>query len=58
MTRRGPARVGETVLEDVRVIAMGRRLNADGGEEAGAGQSSKTATLRGHAPLPPRRSRW
>ena len=41
----GARRVGETVLEDVRIIAMGRRLNADGGEEGGAGQSIKTATL-------------
>lgn len=41
----GARRVGETVLEDVRIIAMGHRLNADGGEDGGAGQSIKTATL-------------
>ena len=38
----GTRRVSETVLEDVRVIAMGRRLG--GGEDAG-GQAARTATL-------------
>jgi pilus assembly protein CpaB len=40
----GSRRVSETVLEDLRVIAMGRRLNGGGGEEAG-GQQARTATL-------------
>ena len=35
-------RVSETVLEDLRVIAMGRRLSSGEGEEA---QASRTATL-------------
>ena len=42
-------RVSETILEDVRVIAMGRRLNAAGsGEPAGGGKGNnqvRTATL-------------
>jgi pilus assembly protein CpaB len=38
-----PRRVGETVLTDARIIAMGRRLDQDAGE-AGAGQI-RTATL-------------
>jgi pilus assembly protein CpaB len=41
----GSRRVSETVLEDVRVIAMGRRLKAEEGEEAGGGQVARTATL-------------
>ena len=35
----------ETVLEDLRVIAMGRRLKAEGGEEAAGGRQARTATL-------------
>jgi pilus assembly protein CpaB len=38
----GARRVSETVLEDLRVIAMGRRLSGGEGEE---GQASRTATL-------------
>lgn len=38
----GARRVSETVLEDLRVIAMGRRLSSGEGEE---GQASRTATL-------------
>jgi pilus assembly protein CpaB len=38
----GARRVSETVLEDLRVIAMGRRLSGAEGEE---GQASRTATL-------------
>lgn len=38
-------RMSETVLRDVRVIAIGRRLTADGGEELTSGQA-KTATLQ------------
>ena len=38
----GARRVSETVLEDLRVIAMGRRLTSGEGEE---GQASRTATL-------------
>lgn len=41
----GSRRVGETVLQDLRIIAMGRRLNgADSGTDIG-GPSAKTATL-------------
>jgi pilus assembly protein CpaB len=36
--------VSETVLEDVRVLAMGRRLRSEEGEEASGGQA-RTATL-------------
>jgi pilus assembly protein CpaB len=36
--------VSETVLEDVRVLAMGRRLRNEEGEEASGGQA-RTATL-------------
>lgn len=39
----GTRRVSETVLEDLRVIAIGRRLNGEGGEEGG--QQARTATL-------------
>lgn len=38
-------RVSETVLEDVRVIAMGGRLNAEAGSELGAAPQARTATL-------------
>lgn len=38
----GARRVSETVLENLRVIAMGRRLSSGEGEE---GQASRTATL-------------
>ena len=41
----GSRRVSETVLEDLRVIAMGRRLSNGGAEEGGAGQQARTATL-------------
>jgi pilus assembly protein CpaB len=41
----GARRVSETILEDVRVIAMGRRLRSEGGEEAAAGSQIRTATL-------------
>lgn len=41
----GSRRVSETVLQDVRVIAMGRRLKADGAEEGAGGQQARTATL-------------
>jgi pilus assembly protein CpaB len=37
-------RVSETVLEDVRILAMGRRLRTEEGEEGSGGQA-KTATL-------------
>jgi pilus assembly protein CpaB len=39
----GARRVSETVLEDVRVIAMGRRLKND--EDGEGGQQARTATL-------------
>jgi pilus assembly protein CpaB len=38
-------RVSETVLENVRVIAMGRRLTSETGEEADGGKAARTATL-------------
>jgi pilus assembly protein CpaB len=38
-------RVSETVLRDVRVIAMGRKLSGEGGEEAGAADKARTTTL-------------
>ena len=41
----GSRRVSETVLEDLRVIAMGRRLDAGGGDEGGVGQQARTVTL-------------
>lgn len=41
----GSRRVSETVLEDLRVIAMGRRLSGGSSEEAGSGQQARTATL-------------
>lgn len=41
----GSRRVSETVLEDLRVIAMGRRLSGGSGEETGSGQQARTATL-------------
>jgi pilus assembly protein CpaB len=53
----GSRRVSETVLEDVRVIAMGRRLKADGGEEAGGGQTAAPPPSK-LWPRRPRRSRW
>jgi pilus assembly protein CpaB len=40
----GSRRVSETVLRDLRVIAMGRRLGG-GGDEAASGQPARTATL-------------
>jgi pilus assembly protein CpaB len=39
----GSRRVSETVLENLRVIAMGRRLG--GGEDGSGGQQARTATL-------------
>ena len=41
----GTRRVSETVLEDLRVIAIGRRLNSEGGEDGSGGQQARTATL-------------
>lgn len=41
----GSRRVGETVLQDLRIIAMGRRLNGGVAEEGTTGPSVKTATL-------------
>ena len=41
----GSRRVSETVLEDLRVIAIGRRLKDEGGEEAAGGKQPRTATL-------------
>lgn len=41
----GSRRVSETVLENLRVIAMGRRLTGSGGEEGATGQQARTATL-------------
>ncbi len=41
----GSRRVGETVLQDRRIIAMGRRLNGGVAEEGTTGPSVKTATL-------------
>jgi pilus assembly protein CpaB len=41
----GARRVSETVLQDVRVIAMGRRLKDEGTDEGAAGQQARTATL-------------
>jgi pilus assembly protein CpaB len=41
----GARRASETVLEDVRVIAMGRRLKDEGGEQGANGQQARTATL-------------
>jgi pilus assembly protein CpaB len=42
----GTRRVSETVLSELRVIAMGRRLTGSGGGEEGAsGQQARTATL-------------
>ena len=56
----GERRVSETVLEDVRVLAMGARLNGASDAEK-EGDSARTATLGGAAPRqrpppsPPRR---
>ena len=41
----GSRRVSETVLEDLRVIAIGRRLKDEGGEEVAGGKQARTATL-------------
>lgn len=41
----GSRRVGETVLENLRIIAMGRRLTASATDESTAGTTVKTATL-------------
>ncbi len=41
----GSRRVSETVLQDARVIAMGRRLTTEGADEGAAGQQARTATL-------------
>ena len=41
----GSRRVSETVLEDLRVIAMGRRLSSGAGEDGTTGQQARTATL-------------
>jgi pilus assembly protein CpaB len=41
----GTRRVSETVLWDVRVIAMGRRLTTENGEEGAPGTQVRTATL-------------
>jgi pilus assembly protein CpaB len=41
----GSRRVSETVLENLRVIAMGRRLENKTGEEPEGGKSVRTATL-------------
>jgi pilus assembly protein CpaB len=41
----GSRRVSETVLEDLRVIAIGQRLKDEGGEEAAGGKQPRTATL-------------
>jgi pilus assembly protein CpaB len=41
----GTRRVSETVLSELRVIAMGRRLTGGGGEEGASGQQARTATL-------------
>lgn len=41
----GDRRVSETVLEDVRVLAMGTRLTGAGTDDAGTGSQARTATL-------------
>ncbi|HEX6010903.1 MAG TPA: Flp pilus assembly protein CpaB [Geminicoccaceae bacterium] len=41
----GARRVSETVLEDVRIIAMGRQLNAESSAEGDEGKPVRTATL-------------
>src|SRR3954447_20736346 len=41
----GSRRLSETVLEDLRVIAIGQRLKDEGGEEAAGGKQPRTATL-------------
>ncbi|MEK0086144.1 Flp pilus assembly protein CpaB [Benzoatithermus flavus] len=41
----GVRRVSETILEDVRVIAMGRRLRSESGDEGSSGSQVRTATL-------------
>lgn len=41
----GQRRVSETVLADVRVIAMGRSLKAEGGDGAAPAAQARTATL-------------
>jgi pilus assembly protein CpaB len=41
----GSRRVSETVLRDVRVIAMGRRLATENGDEGASGTQVRTATL-------------
>jgi pilus assembly protein CpaB len=41
----GARRVSETVLEDVRIIAMGRQLKGESGAEGEEGKSVRTATL-------------
>jgi pilus assembly protein CpaB len=41
----GSRRVSETVLRDVRVIAMGRRLTGENGDEGATAAQVRTATL-------------
>jgi pilus assembly protein CpaB len=41
----GSRRVSETVLQDVRIIAMGRELTSEGGAEGEGGKPARTATL-------------
>jgi pilus assembly protein CpaB len=41
----GSRRVSETVLQDVRIIAMGRQLKSEGGAESEEGKPVRTATL-------------
>jgi pilus assembly protein CpaB len=41
----GSRRVSETVLQDARVLAMGRRLKPESGDDGAAGQQVRTATL-------------
>ena len=41
----GSRRVSETVLKDVRIIAMGRQLTSGGGAEGEEGKPIRTATL-------------
>jgi pilus assembly protein CpaB len=41
----GPRRVSETILEDVRVIAMGRRLRNEEGDEGTSASQIRTTTL-------------
>jgi pilus assembly protein CpaB len=41
----GSRRVSETVLQDVRIIAMGRELTSEGGADGEGGKPARTATL-------------